>query len=271
MTPIQARKRRYKLNVKIKEGTASMSERAEYARLNTMKGKQGRPRKAAPKPAPVATPEPSPPTETAGQTPPSPEPPPPIEGAAPGIEFSVPGFADAVTDEVKAAPSAPVEPSAAAHQLAGTIVGGLAYLATFIEQAWGFPPLLGMDAVVYPALKLSWATVLEDTGLAGKLGDLANNKHAAQIAVVTSSVYLGGGGLYSMFELKKRAAQAAPPAAADAPPPEPAAEESGRAAPFQDTPKPPPPVDLFARAPRPAANGSGVVQMAVSTVAESKD
>lgn len=302
MTKLQARKKRYKLNVKLKDGSITPEERLQLAQLNAFKGKPGRkPRKATPKPTPVSPDhttytvrwgpvgsvagktfaQASPPTESAS---PSPDPGvslPPLDsvaGAAPGIDFSPPDGSAVPGDEPApeaVTPDAPIIASPAAHALAGQVVRGLSVMAGYMQQLWGFPPLMGLDEVVYPALQIAWANVIEDSGVAGKLGDLAGSRNASRIAVVASSAYLGGGGLYAMFELRKRdaarAAQGDDAQGEPAAPTETAPEQPARPMETPDVEKAPSPIVVKSRVDMVVDPKSGLVQMPVSLRAESLD
>lgn len=273
MTPTQARKKRAKLNVKIKAGKASTVEKAEFARLQAMKVKPGRPRKVTPKESPTASPTVSEPTPA---TPPPTIPDVPVlEGAAPGLDFGVPGFA-AVTDEEAAkpapAPDVPIVPTTAAIEMADKVVGGLAFLGAHMTALWGFDPLMGAGPLVYPALRHAWAQVIEESGMASKAEALMNNRTAARVAVVTSSVYLGGGGLFAMMELKKReklatVAQAAPAAPSSPPPgsaPAPSEPLADAFAQADGKHEPPPIVAKPVPSTAVPSGANGIAQMAVS-------
>lgn len=274
MTPTQARKKRAKLNVKIKAGKATTAEKAEFARLQAMKVKPGRPRKVTPKESPPDSSTVSAPT-TASPLPSIPDVP-VLEGAAPGLDFGVPGFAS-ITDEEAAkpapAPDVPIVPTDAALQMADKVVGGLAYLGAHMTALWGFDPLMGAGPLVYPALRHAWAQVIEESGMASKAEALMNNRTAARVAVVSSSVYLGGGGLFAMMELRKREklagvaqvvpadAPSSPPAPGSAPPPsEPLADAFAQTAKHEPPPIVAKPVPLTSV----PSGANGIAQMPIS-------
>lgn len=148
-------------------------------------------------------------------------------GAAPPISFDAGGLHSEVIDadvlgvdgepneesaptpeaaEPEAKPVADV-PTAMAMELAEKIVDGLVKMGRPIEELWGFPPLLGLDPIVVPTLKMAWAYTLDRFGITGKLEDMAKGA-AAPIAAVASTVYLGGGGLYAGYMLHQQKEQA---------------------------------------------------------------
>lgn len=196
------------LAAKKRKGTITPRELAELEAIRAVR-KRGRPISSAP---PVQLPpsespqtDATPPTETVASSP-----------AAPGIVFDVSDLgppdapvSDAKPSEPIVSPPTPTEPSPTAANLAEKIVSYLVAIGGAIEKEWGIPPLLGMDFVAIPVLRRAWAVSLDHWGLAGKLEDLGSSTSAAQIAAVSSGLYLGGGGLYAAYLQRERVAKAA--------------------------------------------------------------
>lgn len=210
-----ARKRRYRLEVKARNGTITAAQQADLARLVRELGEKspgGRPHKRSPTPAPPAAVDKPPPL-------------PPAPGVlfdvsdlesepAPGDPFQGVGTPAPAPNGVGTSPSASApkpatpkpsaaapggvlhEPTASAKKMARKVMENLLSLGGAITRRFGLDPFLGLGFLICPTLESAWATSLDLWGVAGKLDELGAHPKAAQVSAIASLIYLGGGGLY---------------------------------------------------------------------------